>query len=683
MSRRVKNKIDDPESKFRESLFEQTLLVVISTSLVIFPFIFDSFTVSKLLILSVGLLLLFIRLIQPRNLKFLNRLPVKLVLIVGLFSAYLIFAWAQSGVPFIRGAIGQFGRGNGLFYHSFTLAVFIIVALAFKKSSNDRMHQLITYFSWFQLVYATLQTLDIDIAKLDTRALSPVVLTFGNSNFAGAMLAVLFTYHLTYVIVFKKYKISTLALLCLLISTSTLPKAFQGYFIIVLSIFYGLSLFIWEKFKSRRVHQIILFAWMIGVLNIILGFAGKFLLADFFNRDSFQIRIEYWKISIDVIRDHLIYGVGPDRLYDVSAAYMAPGSLDLISTTRLDNAHNWYLQLAASFGVPALALFSLILGFVLFAGAQLIRLKKSESRFFLPSFMAFIAMFIDGLVSLEQPGIGIWLYLFGGVVVGFWLDSKTPELNPGLGAANMNIRTISIAKRTFISLNIAALIFSSTILAARVMQEVKLRSNIQTAIQGNASDITYSNIANAATSLKAEPEFTILALKELAVVGDRLKIDMVSKEVYDYNQNSIQAALIRADVLRALGREKESCPLRVVLLENSAWDAHQLEEYIICLAEGLSKPANIATLTKASSYFQEDTVIDIPKDIDELVNTKNELAKYAVRARTNFYLGNMKIAYTERDYAYQLIERMQDIKSGNLMAEVENQITVYTRLLKF
>ena len=659
------------------------MLLAIATSLTIFPFIFDSFTVSKLLILSVGLLLLFIRLIQPRNINFLNRLPLKLALFVGLFSAYLIFAWAQSGVPFIRGAIGQFGRGNGLFYHFFALAVFILVALAFKKSSNDRMHQLITYFSWFQLVYAILQSVGLDIAKLDTRALSPVVLTFGNSNFAGAILAVLFTYHLTYAIVVKKYKISTLALLCLLVSTSTLPKAFQGYFIILLSIFFGLSLFVWEKFKSRRVKKIIIFTWVIGVLNIILGFAGKFLLADFFSRDSFQIRIEYWKISINVIRDHLIYGVGPDRLYDVSAAYMAPGSLDLITTTRLDNAHNWYLQLAASFGVPALALFSLILGFILFAGVQLLLLKKPENRLFLPSFMAFIAMFIDGLVSLEQPGIGIWLYLFGGVVVGFWLDSKIPQLNPGVAPASINLNAISMAKRTLISLNIVALTFSSTILTGRVIQEVKLRSNIQTALQGNASDITYRNIANAATNLRAEPEFTALALKELAVVGDRLKIDLVSKEVYDYYQNSIQAALIRADVFRALGRETESCPLRVTLLENSPWDAYQLEEYIICLAEGLSKPANLTILTRASSYIQEDIVASIPKDIDELANTKKELAKYAVRARLNFYLGKMKIAYIERDYAYQLIERMRNIKSSASTAEVENQITVYTRVLKF
>jgi O-antigen ligase len=683
MSRRVKNKVDNRESKFQKSLFEQTLLLAIATSLTIFPFIFDSFTVSKLLILSVGLLLLFIRLIQPQNFKFLNRLPLKLVLFVGLFSGYLILAWAQSGVPFLRGAIGQFGRGNGLFYHFFALAVFILAALAFKKSSNDRMNQLITYFSWFQLVYATLQSLGLDIAKLDTKALSPVVLTFGNSNFAGAMLAVLFTYHLTYVIVVKRYKISTLVLLCLLIFTSTFPKAFQGYFIILLSIFFGLSLFIWEKFKSGRVKQIIIITWMVGLLSIILGFTGRFFLADFFSRDSFQIRIEYWKISINIIRDHLMYGVGPDRLYDVSAAYMAPGSLDLISTTRLDNAHNWYLQLAASFGIPALTLFSLILGFVFFAGVQLLQLKKPEIRIFLPSFMAFIAIFIDGLVSLEQPGIGIWLYLFGGVVVGTWLDSKTPELNPRVGPASMNVNAVSVAKRTLISLNIVALTFSSTILTSRVIQEVKLRSNIQTTLQGNASDITYRNIANAAINLKAEPEFTALALKELAVVGDRLKIDLVSKEAYDYYQNSIQAALIRADVLRALGREKESCPLRVTLLENSPWDAYQLEEYIICLAEGLSKPANITTLTKASSYIQEDTFADIPKDIDELASTKNELAKYAVRARLNFYLGKMKISYAERDYAYQLIERIRNIKSGNMPADMENQITVYTKLLKF
>ena len=68
--------------------------------------------------------------------------------------------------------------------------------------------KILTKFSWFLSIYAVCQSLGIDIAKLDTKGLSPVVLTYGNSNFAGGMLSVLFGYHFTYFMQTRKKSFS-------------------------------------------------------------------------------------------------------------------------------------------------------------------------------------------------------------------------------------------------------------------------------------------------------------------------------------------------------------------------------------------------------------------------------------------------------------------------------------------
>ncbi len=271
-----------------------------------------------------------------------------------------------------------------------------------------------------------MQSLGIDFAKLDTRGISPVVLTFGNSNFSGAMLAVLFTYNLLYVIASRQFTVQSISLLVFLVWGSTLTGAVQAYLIILFASALAVSLKILHHSKSAWISRALMASWLVGILTLILGLRGEFVLARVFERRSFQARIEYWKISIEIIRDNPLFGVGPDNLYDVTANYMSPGSLRIITTTRMDNAHNWYLNLAANYGILVLLFYMLILGSVFVYGIRNLSTNGLSKPFSTAAFAAFLALFIDGLVSIEQPGIGIWLYLFGGITIGSWISSVNP-----------------------------------------------------------------------------------------------------------------------------------------------------------------------------------------------------------------------------------------------------------------
>ncbi len=663
-------------------LFNQLLLVVITATVTTFPFIFDSFTVSKLFVLAIGLTYISIKLFLNKNVDAVRPLPKSLWALVTLFAISMIVSWSQSGVPLLRGLFGQFGRGNGLFYYFFVILIFVYAVKTFRSSSASKMHQIITMLSWFMAVYATLQRIGIDIAKLDTRGISPVVLTFGNSNFAGGMLSVLFAYHLTYSVVSKTYRLKQLALLFALIASCTFAAAVQGYLIILFSIALAFSILFTQRLRKPWVTKLLISGWILGTITTLLGVFGKFIFAGVFARASFQARIEYWRISLDVMRDYPIFGVGPDKLYDVTPKYMSPGSLKLITTTRMDNAHNWFLNIGANYGLISMFFLLAILAVALFYSASHLKNISTSGVVAVSASVAFISMFIDGIVSLEQPGIGIWLYLFAGVAVASGLV-QADNPNQRASATGSGFSSHLVALR-FASLALSFLLFVSCFtLSQRIYFDGVLRTNVQTALLNKATAQTLSNIELATIELRSEPEYSTQALQPLAALGDASKIDSISKEVYDYYPKSIQASLIRADVLKALNREKESCPIRNILLNNTPWDLIQLEKYITCSMNGFTYPDIIKSLTKADKYFSKVDQSDTPADLNEISVVLARINLSAVQARTFFILGKIPLARDLQGYGNNLLTRFDELQVSNPNLERETQVDKFRKLLDF
>jgi O-antigen ligase len=661
------------KAESQTDLFIQLLIVVIIATLTTFPFIFDSFTVSKILILAVGLTYVSIRFLGTIRLVTYRKLPVFLSFMIAFFVLTMFFSWWSSDVPLLRGLFGQFGRGNGLFYYLFVILVFVFAIKTFKSTSASKMHQYITWLSWFMVSYATLQRIGIDIAKLETRDLSPVVLTFGNSNFAGAMLSVLFAYHFTYSILKKSIGVYQTALLLALITTTTFTAAVQGYLIIVFAIFLGASIHITQRLRSIWVLRGVLAVWGLGSIAILLGVFGKFIFAGIFSRSTFQARIEYWKVTLNIIQDFPLFGIGPDKLFDVTANYMSPGSLKLITSTRMDNAHNWFLNLGVNYGLMALLFLSLILGYVFYRMVFLFRNLSNSNPIPVAASVGFAAMFIDGLVSLEQPGLGIWMYILGGVTVGSTFEVASLRKN-GESSNSKNL-TKALSVCSIITLSI-----SSFLLVNRVVFDGILRSNIQTALLNQGTQKTFSNIESASIRLKSEPEYSVQALKPLAAIGDGAKLDLISQASYEYYLKSIQATLIRADVLRALNREVESCPLRSTLIRNTPWDFSQTEKYVLCLVNGYMDKNMVENLKLTQKFWEPLDTTRTPNEFNELMRT---IHLAAIRANISRLLDNLDEAAALRTYANKLIAGIESVDPQALSESQREELGKYKRLLTF
>jgi len=112
MSKRITKVAPAKKPGTQFDLFNQLFLVAIAATLTTFPFIFDSFTVSKLLVLSVGLTYILDKLFLNKNADAVRALPKSLSALVALFALAMIVSWSQSGVPILRGLFGQFGRSE-------------------------------------------------------------------------------------------------------------------------------------------------------------------------------------------------------------------------------------------------------------------------------------------------------------------------------------------------------------------------------------------------------------------------------------------------------------------------------------------------------------------------------------------------------------------------------------------
>ncbi len=497
------------------------------------------------------------------------------------FLVTLLIASTQSDVPFERSLFGQFGRGGGLIYYFLAICILFLGSILWNPIESKLLYKHLYIFSLLLSVYAFFQKIGFDFARLDSKGLSPVVLTLGNSNFAGGLLAVLFVFQIAYSVTAKTYNLKSLFILLMLSLATILTEAQQGIIIIVLGIYFAINFYLFEKLESRKSQILLKTSWVVFFVSTVLGVFGKFVLAPVFERRTFQLRIEYWKITLEIIRDHVFFGVGPDRMADVSSLYMAPGRLEIITATRMDTGHNWFLTLAANYGLPSLCVLLVLIIFIITVGVKSLSKSSNATPVEFASYVSFLALVLDGLVSIEQPGLGIWLYFFAGINISVILSKKT-KTSVTADAYSKFPKVLTLILTAVIALGSASVAVSTN----RFIGDAQIRNSIQKIFSGKGTNADVESVINQARRLRAEPEYTTQALDVVSKLGDAEALDQISKVTYEYFPGSRQAALMRAEVLRVLDRESESCPIRFRLIQLTPWDTSQVIKYFGCLAQG-------------------------------------------------------------------------------------------------
>jgi hypothetical protein len=253
-----------------------------------------------------------------------------------------------------------------------------------------------------------------------------------------------------------------------------------------------------------------------------------------------------------------------------------------------------------------------------------------------PTFIALLCLVIDGLVSIEQVGLGIWMYFFAGKILAPLLIRSRDE--SVLNVESALKRHLPVDKLVVVSMLIFSLL-SSGVIVERFKNDALLRSEIQNVMLGGQSEFSYQTIENLAIDLRDEPEYVVQAIPILAKVGDGNALLNISKSYFDYNPKSRQAIAIRFEVLKAVSSLEKACPLLPSLISNTPWEGKFVESFLLCNQSNFFGTKQTLLLLLIEKYINisfpragsdEDTTIDLPAR--------------AIYANLQFQLGKVEIA---------------------------------------
>ena len=114
-------------------------------------------------------------------------------------------------------------------------------------------------------------------------------------------------------------------------------------------------------------------------------------------------RLKLWKDSLPLVKKYWAFGTGLDNF----------GKVYGVRNGRYyDKAHNVYLQIAITNGVPALIIYMVIMGFIFFKGL------KIKSSLYISLFMAFIGYCIQAFANISVIEVAPTFYVICGLLLG-------------------------------------------------------------------------------------------------------------------------------------------------------------------------------------------------------------------------------------------------------------------------
>ncbi len=93
---------------------------------------------------------------------------------------------------------------------------------------------------------------------------------------------------------------------------------------------------------------------------------------------TFSTRLEIWTAALRMVKKSPFFGLGPDTFRLTSRTYQTLKYAHLSPTVVADNAHNYFLHLAAGTGIIGVTLFYLFVFFVFLEGLKLIRVQAGK-----------------------------------------------------------------------------------------------------------------------------------------------------------------------------------------------------------------------------------------------------------------------------------------------------------------
>lgn len=476
------------------------VLILLSICTLAFaPNLFARYGPLKLFILSLTATLIMIYVKKSLETS-LNKRTLQILIILTISLSVNLIISKEDPLLLFFGAGGRYTGAFALIIYFLLLYFFSSINI---KNLNTKIIIYLTIIGFILSAYGIVQYLNLDpfdFSKEDNQ----IVLTFGNSNFSSAFLAICSTANLS-LLLFNNYKLKLRILLfmCYLFVNYTIYCIgdYQGIYIVLIGLsgLLLLKLDIMTLNKSNLNKLIKAIPILFILISIVLLTRGSGPLKSIFEVSSFKDRVELWLVGIEIFKSNFLWGIGYDSFISGYPLYRTSRSI-LNREVDIDSysahAHNSVINIAATGGIFLLLIYLVVLLLVFHHARRLYRAKSFRDYGLI---MVWSTYLLQAMVSIDNLAISSWGFSIAGVLISNSLTlanyaetSERKELKQ-IQKSKPQSRTLVLLKNfsfTVVILSILTLSFNTLIKQSNFANSLKQVNNV------NSQDSLNKNIEN-------------------------------------------------------------------------------------------------------------------------------------------------------------------------------------------
>lgn len=372
-------------------------------------------------------------LVDAKRLKLKALVRRKYIILILIFSVSGLVSFINTELTFV-GFFGETQRKTG-FITYLCLSIFLLFAA---KYITDAVRKQYYFYSLITLAlfatYGSIQYLGFDFIQW-VNPYNSIISTLGNPNYASAFLAVMATFCFSAIFLNVSNFLKAIHIVIVIWSVALiyLSDSKQGLLSIALgtAVVAGVQIFNYKRKLGYLFFALFGFFGLISILGMLqIGPASYYLY-----KDSVTLRGYYWQAGISMFKSNPLFGVGLDRY---GANFSQYKELDFVVSRGFElmssNAHNIPIQIFATGGLFYGITYLMINTYIFYRAIKGIRLLRGDSLVFISGiFAAWLAYQAQAIVSIENIGMAVWGWVFGGSIIG--LSNKQIE--------NQNLKTNS------------------------------------------------------------------------------------------------------------------------------------------------------------------------------------------------------------------------------------------------
>jgi O-antigen ligase len=325
---------------------------------------------------------------------------------------------------------GMYGRGFGLIT---LIALTTIMLVASRTNSEVFFSRVVPSFSIIVTIYGLLQAFNLDPLPWKNEY-QTVQLTLGNPNFSSALYGLISVFYLSQVFTSKHlvYRVGNVALYAVTFFLVYKTKSLQGYVVGILEavIFGYLYLNSLNIKHLKSIRKLLLLSGSIVAGTLIAIISNQFSIFDrprkfFAIQGSTEARLEYWRLGIQMWKDHPFFGVGIDNYLNWSPLYRTPELIRFDGySVILDKSHNIFIDHFSNGGVAAGIIWLLSCLLILFIAFKLIRTdlpRDIQLRVYIVTSIV-IGYLFQAFISPDQLILALLAFICAGILLNYYYE---------------------------------------------------------------------------------------------------------------------------------------------------------------------------------------------------------------------------------------------------------------------